>query len=235
MNRVFQLLLCVLMLSLVGCAKTRVTEQSEARRANLPRPNHVYVYPFAVDYDQLQPWSNAYARVSDGATQPSPEDMETGRKLGALVAKELAAEINKMGITGVVGSEHSAPRTNDVMLIGYFGSMEGGSAARRMVLGFGAGSADLVTAVEGYQMTATGPRLLGTADLQATGSKTPGLFVPVAVFAATSNPIGLAVVGGAKVVGEVTGGSKLEGNAKRTAQEIAKQLQVRFRNQGWIQ
>jgi len=43
------------------------------------------------------------------------------------------------------------------------------------------------------------------------------------------------VMGGAKVAGEVTGRTKIEGAAKRTAEAIAEQLRVRFKELGWIQ
>jgi hypothetical protein len=43
------------------------------------------------------------------------------------------------------------------------------------------------------------------------------------------------VVGAGKVGIEVTGKSKIEGSAKGTAEVIAEQLQVRFKEQGWIQ
>ena len=83
-------------------------------------------------------------------------------------------------------------------------------------------------------MTAKGPRLLGSAELQSGGGKTPGLIVPLVVLAATANPIGLIVMGTAKVGMEITGKSKLEGTAERTAKSIAEQLQKRFKEQGWI-
>ena len=63
---------------------------------------------------------------------------------------------------------------------------------------------------------------------------TVSLFVPLAVLAATANPIGLIVMGGAKVGMELTGKSKIEGAAQRTAEAIGEQLQVRFKKQGWI-
>jgi hypothetical protein len=93
----------------------------------------------------------------------------------------------------------------------------------------------LSTAVEGYQMTTLGPRLLGSGKLESGGNKTPGAIVPLAVLAATANPIGLVVTGTAKVVGEATGRNKIEGAAKRTAEEIADRLEVRFRELGWVQ
>jgi len=84
-------------------------------------------------------------------------------------------------------------------------------------------------------MTNNGPRLLGSGKLDSAGGKTPGLIVPLAVLAATANPIGLIVIGGMKVAGEVSGRSKVEGSAKRTADEIAEQLEIKFKEQGWIQ
>jgi hypothetical protein len=61
------------------------------------------------------------------------------------------------------------------------------------------------------------------------------MVVPAAVAIATANPIGLIVVGGAKIYGETSGGSGLEGRAKATADEIAERLRMRFQDRGWIQ
>jgi hypothetical protein len=58
--------------------------------------------------------------------------------------------------------------------------------------------------------------------------------VPLAVTVATSNPLGLIVMGTTKVVGEVTGKSGISGSAKRTAEKIAEELQEAFQKQGWI-
>ncbi len=51
---------------------------------------------------------------------------------------------------------------------------------------------------------------------------------------ATGNPIGLIVVGGAKIYGEVSGRNTLEGRARATADQIAEQLKIRFQERGWI-
>ena len=61
-----------------------------------------------------------------------------------------------------------------------------------------------------------------------------GVAVPIAVIVATKNPVGLIVGGALKVGGEVTGRSKIEGTAKRTAKKIADELRVAFEKQGWI-
>jgi hypothetical protein len=62
----------------------------------------------------------------------------------------------------------------------------------------------------------------------------PGMVVPAAVTIATGNPIGLIVVGGAKIIAAASGRTGLEGRAKATADEIAAQLKIRFQDRGWI-
>jgi hypothetical protein len=56
----------------------------------------------------------------------------------------------------------------------------------------------------------------------------------VAGLIATGNPVGLIVGTGAKIYGEKSGKSTIEGRAEQTAKEIADQLRKRFEEQGWI-
>jgi len=109
-----------------------------------------------------------------------------------------------------------------------------GNAVKRFVIGFGAGTSEMDTVVEGYVMTPQGLRRLGSGTLSSSGSKTPGVFVPAAVAVATGNPIGLIVVGGAKLLAEGSGRNAPEGRAKATADAIAKELKLRFQDRGWI-
>ena len=91
---------------------------------------------------------------------------------------------------------------------------------KRMVVGSGSGNTQLITAVEGFRMTSPGLRLLGGGTVNSGGSKTPGVILPLAVMAATSNPIGLVVGGTVKVAQEASGSATLEGAAKRTADQL---------------
>lgn len=77
-------------------------------------------------------------------------------------------------------------------------------------------------------------RFLGTGKFDSDGGKTPRLFAPIAVLAGTANLIGLIVMGTAKVEGEMTGRTKIEGGAKRTAEAIGKELRIRFKEKGLI-
>jgi hypothetical protein len=90
------------------------------------------------------------------------------------------------------------------------------------------------TVVEGYMMTQEGMRKLGSGTLNASGGKTPGMVMPAAVAIASGSPVGVAVIGGAKIYGEWSGRSGAQGRAKATADEIAEQLKTRFQERGWI-
>jgi hypothetical protein len=146
----------------------------------------------------------------------------------------LAQRVREIGLPAEVASSNTRPRVNDLVLRGYFISIDQGSAAKRFVIGFGSGASELTTAVEGYQMTVHGLRKLGSDTVQAGGNKMPGEALGVVGLIATSNPAGLIIGSGVKVVGEATGRSKIEGRAKATAKEIANQLHTRFQEWGWI-
>jgi hypothetical protein len=220
----------------VGCPSTKVTERVSqiGTKEKIAKPDRIYVYPFAATHVGIPTWATTADQYAQPIKPPTPEELEVGREVGAIVAKELVTQIGGMGLLALEGGHESQPQPNDLMIIGYFGAVEEGSAVKRLTLGFGSGAAELTTAVEGYQMTNKGPRLLGSAQLDSAGGKMPGLIVPLAVLAATANPIGLVVMGGVKVARHVTGKTKIEGAAKRTAEAIAEQLQVRFKEQGWI-
>ncbi len=222
-------------LVVIGCASTKVTERhSRLGTQKIPHPEHIYVYPFAATPADIPRWSSAATRYSSHSQPHGAEEIEAGRRIGILLARELVLEIRKMGLSALVGNDQTNPRVNDILIMGYFESIEEGSKKKRLALGFGSGAAKLKTAVEGYQMTSKGPRQLGSAKLDSGSSKTPGMAASLVVFAATANPLGLIVGGAAKAYGEASGKAKIEGAAKRTAEKIAVVLRKRFKEQGWI-
>ena len=101
-----------------------------------------------------------------------------------------------MGLSAVQAGPGAAPRVGDGVLRGYLVSVEGGSAGKRFVIGFSAGSSELDTVVEAHVMGPKGLRQLGSRTLKgSSGSKTPGIIAPAAVAIATANPLGLILVG----------------------------------------
>jgi len=214
-----------------GCASTTVSDRQILVTGKIPRPNRILVSNFAAtpaDAPEL-------AGSTSGGTAQTAEQMQAGRQLGAEIAGHLAAEIRSMGLPGEAVAIGTQPQMNDILIKGYLLSVQKGSAAERMALGFGAGASEMRTAVEGFEMTPQGLRKLGSGTVDSGGSKGPGAAMGVAGLVATGNPAGLIVSTGMKIYGEESGKSTIEGRADATAKEIAEQIKPRFQQQGWIQ
>lgn len=217
-----------------GCASTKVTDRQQLVTEKLPRPDHILVYDFAATPEDVPAGSSISGQYSAPSTPQTAEQIATGRQLGAEIATQLAEEIRDMGLPAERAGAGTVPQINDIMIRGYLLSVHEGSEAERLVIGFGAGASELRTMVEGYQMTAQGPRKLGSGTVDSGGSKTPGAALGAAGLIATGNPVGLIVSSGMKVYGEASGKSTVEGRAQQTAKEIAAQLKTRFAQEGWI-
>ncbi len=219
---------------LAGCASTKVTEREVLVNERLPRPNQILVYNFAFSPGDV-PTNSALAGQYAASSVPlTTEEEQAERQLGAQIATELAGQIREMGLNAIAVPKGTPARVGDIVLKGYLLSVEEGGTGKRMIIGFGAGESELKVAVEGFQMTAQGLRKLGSGVVESGSGKSPGLIVPAAVAAATASPIGLIVMGGAKIYGEASGRNQIEGRAKATAKEIADVLKTKFEEQGWI-
>jgi len=229
-------LACVLAAILsTGCASTDVTSRNQLVTGALPRPAVIWVYDFTADPAQVPADSALASPAAAPAAAPTAEQQAVVRQLGDAIATELVRDIQAMGMPAAEANSASRPQVNDLVIRGYFVSIDEGNAAKRMTIGFGAGGSQLTTMVEGFQMTASGLRKLGYGTVDAGGGKGPGAALGAAGWAVTGNPVGLIVGGGVKVYGEASGSATIEGRGKATAQEIASVLKTRFQEQCWIQ
>jgi hypothetical protein len=230
-----RIVLCLVALAVVaGCASTKVSDRQEIVFGPIPRPAHIWVYDFAVTPADVPAYSSLAGTPSASSTPLTPDQIATGRKLGAQVAAELVTQINAMGMPAEQAMAGITPQINDLVIRGYFLSIDTGSAEKRVAIGFGSGESELRVAVEGFQMTAQGLRKLGSGTTDSSGAKGPGGVLGLATLLATHNPAGLIIGTGVKVYGEESGRSTVEGRAKATAKEIADVLKKRFQEQGWI-
>jgi hypothetical protein len=226
---------CLIGLALVaGCASTKETDQQSFVSGQIPRPGQIWVYAFAATPAEVPPQSALAGHASPPPAPPTPQQIAEAQKLGSAIAIELVQEIVGMGMPAAVASAATRPQLNDLVIEGTLLSVEQGSAHERVIVGFGAGGAELKVAVEGFQMTPSGLRKLGSGDLDATGNKTPGSAVGLASLIATHNPAGFIVSTGMKVYGEKSGSDTVQGRAQQIAKQIGDQLKQRFQQQGWI-
>jgi hypothetical protein len=233
MKSLSRVVLCLLVLVLLaGCASVKVSDTENLVTGKIPRPNHILVYNFAATPADAPDLANQYAATD---TSQTAEQIQVGRQLGAQIASEVAAAFRAMGLPAEAVPIGTPLEMNDIAFKGYLISVQEGSAANRVAIGFGSGASELRTAVVAFQRTPQGMRRLGSGSGVAGGNTTPGGVIGVAGLVATGNPAGLIVTSGMKAHGEVSGSSTLEGRAKDTAKEIADRLKPRFQEQGWIQ
>jgi hypothetical protein len=218
----------LLLFLLTACSSTEVTSKQAYEGKTLPRPNRIFVEDFVATPLDVPPGSPLAANAAQQPTM-SEEEQATARKLGAAVSTELVKNLQGMGLPAVRASGQPSLATNDILLRGYFLSIKEGTAGERIVVGFGEGAAELKTAVEGYQMTPQGLRRLGGGQLKSGGQKTPGVIAPLAVVAATGNPLGLLVNAGMQAADPAT----VQNAAKHTADEIFTEMRPTIERQGW--
>ena len=221
---------------LVGCASSEITQrQSYAAQERIPRPGRIIVYDIRATSSDVPATAAITGSYSQRQSPQTADEIRVGRQLGNLVAANLVRKILDMGMPAQRAGHGPPPQLGDVLITGQFISIEEGDRAKRVFIGFGKGSSELQTHIEGYLVARDGHRLLGSRQVATAGGKKPGLIVPGIVAVATSNPAGLIVRSLIGVKDEKKGGAEtLEGAAKRTADEMAKELKTIFRRQGWI-
>ena len=224
------LLLSGLIAVLGGCASGDVTHRQKlAAQEQIARPDRIIVYDFGTTPADIPASAAITGNYEQRATPQTGQEIEVGRQLGTQVARKLADNIRKMGITAVHAGKRVAPDTGDIVITGQFITIEEGSRGKRVVIGFGSGSAELGVHVEGYLIEATGPRLLGSRQVETSGGKMPGVAVPILA----RSPAALAINSALKTKGE-RGAENIEGAAELVADEVAEELETEFRRRGWI-
>lgn len=219
----------------VGCASTEITNREQFVTGKLPKPAHIWVYDFSATPADVPANSAIASQVAENPSPQTEQEIAAGRELGHQIAAQLVQEINTMGMPAMLAAADAAPQINDIILRGALISSDEGSAAKRVTIGLGAGTSQLSTAVEGFQMTPEGLRPLAKGTLVSGGGKAPGAALGAATLLATGNPAGLIISSAIKVYGEASGRSTVAGRAQQTAREIATELKTRFQAQGWIQ
>ena len=221
---------------LVGCASSEITQrQSYAAQERIPRPGRIIVYDIRATASDVPATAAITGSYSQRQSPQTAQEIQVGRQLGDRVAAILVRNILDKGMPAQRAGHGPPPQLGDVVITGEFISIEEGDRAKRIFIGFGKGSSELRTHIAGYLVKFGGYRLLGSRKVATAGGKKPGLLVPGIVAVATSNPVGLIVRSVIAVKDEKKKGSEtLEGAAKRTADEVAKELKTIFRRQGWI-
>src|SRR3954470_19997724 len=111
---------------LAGCASTKTTSSQPYTGAALARPDRILVYDFGATPGDV-PADSALAAEAVGATPQTAEEVATGRKLAAEVARQLTKDLQDMGLPAVQAAGQPPPRPGDLVVKGNFYSVDEGS------------------------------------------------------------------------------------------------------------
>jgi hypothetical protein len=216
----------------MGCASAGVTPVAgTADPSMLPRPSVVLVYDFAVHANDVMVDSLGAEFESEG--EKLTEEEQTARETANAFSVTLVELLRKEGINAQRANDRDVPPLSAILIKGQFVSIDKGSRFKRMVIGFGAGSSEVRARVQVYQATDRGLRRIVEAETQATGSKMPGMAVPVAGGAVMGSVATAAVISGGMNIAKETRGA-MNPDAKRMAEKIAERAKSFYVRQGWL-
>ena len=216
----------------MGCASAGVTPVAgTADESMLPRPSVVLVYDFAVHADDVVIDTLGAEFQSEG--KKLTEEEQTAYAMANDLSVAIVDALGKSGINARRARDEDAPPVHAMLLKGQFITIDKGSRFKRMVIGFGAGSSELRARVQAYQATESGLRRIAEAEAEATGSKMPGMAIPVAGGAAMGSAATSAMISGGMNIAKETRGA-MNPDAERMAKKIAERAKAFYVRQGWL-
>jgi len=95
MKLVSPIMICLfaLAVAVIGCASTTVTGQRQYVTEAVPRPNQIWVYDFVATASDIPADSSLLGQFSPSSAEPTAQQISAGRQLGALIARDLVADI----------------------------------------------------------------------------------------------------------------------------------------------
>ena len=211
----------------LGCAKARLDVIQAAPAGPMVKPPVVLVYDFAVTPEEAL--TDSFGTYSERAGEAESKEIQLAHATAVSLSEQLVAKLQKKGIAAERALDDRAPPLHAFVVRGQFLDVDKGSRLKRMVIGFGAGSSKLVARVQVYQAVPWGLRRIAEAEAVASGSKMPGMALPVGIAATVTSAV---ISGGMNVLKEVRGG--MDADAGRMAEQIAKRAEAYYRSQGWL-
>ena len=94
---------------LASCASTTVIQQTPTTAVGLPRPYQIWLYEFIASSSDLPTDSSLAGELGTLSTPPTAQEIDTGRRFGALIAQSLAADIQAMGLPAIDAGPGASP------------------------------------------------------------------------------------------------------------------------------
>jgi hypothetical protein len=223
------------LLALSGCAPTQINTISQYS-GPVPKPNNVLVYNFAVSPDEVQLDQGISARIEElvKKTPRNKEEKAVGHVVAEALATHMVKELNAIGVPAMRAYGRPSTKGNAIEIEGQFLSVDQGNRTERVVIGLGAGRSDVKTLTQVYDARFGSRMLVDEFDTDAKSGYKPGMAEMMAVGVLTHHLLVSTLASGALAAGSEAFTAGVDADARRTAQEIVKQLGQFFVGQGWI-
>lgn len=218
-----------------GCAPTQVNTLAQYS-GPVPRPSNVLVYNFAVSPDEVQLDRGISAKIQDMINKPprTKEERAVGHAVAEALATHLVKELNAIGVPATRAYGSPSTMGNAIEIEGQFLSVDEGNRTERVVIGLGAGRTDVKTLTQVYDARSGSRMLVEEFDTDAKSGRKPGMAEMMAVGVLTHHLLVSTLASGALAAGSEAFTAGVDADARRTAQEIVKQLGQFFVAQGAI-
>lgn len=227
-----------LVLTVTACAPTKVRPIGATATDPLPRPDMVLVYDFAVSPEQVSLNRGLFARLGREASSATvtEDELRIGREVAEGFSTELVKRIQRLGLPAERAAADRVAPAGTLAITGQFLSIDEGNRMRRTMIGFGAGQSEVKALAQVALQTTHGPLLAEEFETSGASARTPGVAPMIgpglAVRGAAGVASSVAVSGGTHALTEHR--TEVEADARRIADELAKQLGKFFVRHGWI-
>lgn len=219
-----------------GCAPTNV-QVMEEYSGQLPRPERVLVYDFALSLDDINLAEGIGADIKNFAVgrSKSVEERRISRAIADAMSEQLVKKIQALGMPAQRAYGTPPVGRHDLLIHGRFLDVDQGNETERMVIGLGLGASEVTTHIDVYEMSPDG-KVKMVIDFRTTAKSAikPGMAETMGVGALAGNLAVSAAVGATASVGSQIFGDSVTAEAKRTANKVSKKLADFFARQGWI-
>jgi len=234
----FVLLALMVLAIAFGCAPTNV-QQEKMTVSQLPRPDRILVYDFAVSPDEVELDKGLSADLMQKYQQykgssRTAEEIKVGHKVADAVAEELVKKIRSYGLMAERAFGLPQGQGKILMVKGQFLTIDEGNRTERVVIGLGAGRTDVQANVQVYEMTAQGMQEVDTLRGTAKSGRKPGMGEMMGLGAIAGHLLASTVVSGALSAGSEMTTATVAADGKRLAENIAQDLAKFFVDQDWI-
>lgn len=210
----------VLVVSLVvSCASVNTNGIRRHTGRRLPPPRAVVIYDFEPTGASIGLQANN--GTGDGEGGLSVDELANRREVGRVLADVLAKELEERGILASRKNGPIGVPPESMAIGGQILTVDDGSRAKRVFIGFGVGKSRMTSAAQLYALTAAGPDIVWEYQNTTASGSRPGILttLPIGIAVQGVTVLLLVVNGGLSTMGELSSSST--SGAKRMAKELA--------------